>query len=368
MLDARPAHARVREFATAQRPREEIVQLLVEAESHGDHRLSIAPPRACRTSRDARRETANVARLCFTRAFDGLDEYKEHDMDIGFIGAGEMGSAIAGNLLKAGHRVRVWNRSAERVAPLVALGAQQVATVADAFAGDAVFSMLADDAAARDVFDAALLEQAPRGLIHVNMATISVALAEQLAHAHAQRAIHYVAAPVMGRPHVASAARLTIIAAGPAEAIDRMQPAFDAIGQRTWRLGSLPQHANAVKIAANFTIASAIETMGEAGALLAAHGVAMNDYLDVITNSVFPGPVYQGYGAMIAESRYEPALFKARLGLKDVRLALEAGDALSVPLPVASVVRDSLIEAVAHGHGDKDFAVLGQVAARRAGR
>ncbi|CAK1267913.1 dehydrogenase [Burkholderia pseudomallei] len=279
-------------------------------------------------------------------------------MDIGFIGAGEMGSAIAGNLLKAGHRVRVWNRSAERVAPLVALGAQQVATVADAFAGDAVFSMLADDAAARDVFDAALLEQAPRGLIHVNMATISVALAEQLAHAHAQRAIHYVAA----------AARLTIIAAGPAEAIDRMQPAFDAIGQRTWRLGSLPQHANAVKIAANFTIASAIETMGEAGALLAAHGVAMNDYLDVITNSVFPGPVYQGYGAMIAESRYEPALFKARLGLKDVRLALEAGDALSVPLPVASVVRDSLIEAVAHGHGDKDFAVLGQVAARRAGR
>ncbi|SMG02696.1 3-hydroxyisobutyrate dehydrogenase and related beta-hydroxyacid dehydrogenases [Burkholderia singularis] len=289
-------------------------------------------------------------------------------MDIGFIGTGEMGVAIATNLLKAGHRVRVWNRSPERVAPLVALGAQQAATVADAFAGDAVFSMLADDAAARGVFDAALLEHAPRGLIHVNMATISISLAGTLAQMHAERGIHYVAAPVMGRPDVAAAARLTIIAAGPAEAIDRMQPVFDAIGQKTWRIGSLPQHANAVKIAANFTLASAIETMGEAAALLAAHGVAMRDYLDVITNSVFPGPVYQGYGEMIAQGRYEPALFKARLGLKDVRLALEAGDAGSVPLPIASVVRDSLIEALAHGHGEQDFAVLGQVAARRAAR
>lgn len=289
-------------------------------------------------------------------------------MDIGFIGLGEMGAAIAANLLKAGHRVRVWNRSPERVAALAAQGAVQVATPAEAMTGDAVFSMLADDKAVRGVFDAALLEQAPRGLIHVNLATISVALAESLAHAHAERGIHYVAAPVMGRPHVAAAAQLTIIAAGPAEAIDRVQPAFDAIGQKTWRLGSLPQQANAVKIAANFTIASAIETMGEAAALLAAHGVAMNDYLDVITNSVFPGPVYQGYGSMIADARYEPALFKASLGLKDVRLALEAGDAASVPMPVASVVRDSLIEAIAHGDGDKDFAVLGQVAARRAGR
>lgn len=289
-------------------------------------------------------------------------------MDIGFIGLGEMGGAIAANLLKAGHRVRVWNRSPERAASLVEQGAHAVSSPAEALTGEAVFSMLADDTAARSVFDATLLEHAPRGLIHVNLATISVALAETLAHAHAERGLHYVAAPVMGRPHVAASAQLTIIAAGPAEAIDRMQPAFDAIGQKTWRLGSLPQHANAVKIAANFAIAAAIETMGEASALLAAHGVSMNDYLDVITNSVFPGPVYQGYGAMIAERRYEPALFKASLGLKDVRLALEAGDAVSVPLPVASVVRDSLIEAIAYGDGDKDFAVLGQVAARRAGR
>jgi 3-hydroxyisobutyrate dehydrogenase-like beta-hydroxyacid dehydrogenase len=289
-------------------------------------------------------------------------------MDIGFIGLGEMGAVMVANILKAGHSVRVWNRSPERAQALAAQGAQVVATPAEAFAGDAVFSMLADDDALRAVIDARLLESAARGLIHVNMATISVALAESLAHAHAERGLNYVAAPVLGRPDVAAAAKLTIVAAGPAEAIDRVQPVFDAIGQKTWRIGSLPQQANVMKLAVNFMLASAVETLGEASALLTGHGVATQDFLDVITNSVFPGPVYQGYGKMIAEQRYEPALFKARLGLKDVRLALAAADTVSTPLPVASVVRDSLLEAVAHGDGDKDFAVLGQVAARRAGR
>ncbi|PCE26409.1 oxidoreductase [Paraburkholderia acidicola] len=289
-------------------------------------------------------------------------------MDIGFIGLGGMGAAMVANMLKAGHRVRVWNRSPERAQPLAQAGAQVVATPAEAFAGDAVFSMLADDTALREVVDASLLEGAARGLIHVNMATISVTLAEELAHAHAARGLHYVAAPVMGRPDVAAAGKLTIIAAGPAEAIDRVQPVFDSIGQKTWRIGSLAQQANVAKLAANFMLASAVETLGEASALLGGHGVAMQDFLDIITSSVFPGPVYQGYGKMIAEQRYEPALFKARLGLKDVRLALAAAELVSTPLPVGSAVRDSLLEAIAHGDGDKDFAVLGKVAARRAGR
>ncbi|MGF6722600.1 3-hydroxyisobutyrate dehydrogenase-like beta-hydroxyacid dehydrogenase [Paraburkholderia sp. GAS41] len=289
-------------------------------------------------------------------------------MDIGFIGLGEMGVAMVQNMLKAGHTVRVWNRSPQRAEVLAAAGASVVGSPAEAFTGDAVFSMLADDTALRAVIDAPLLEHAPRGLIHVNMATISVALAEELAHAHALRGLHYVAAPVMGRPDVAAAAKLTIVAGGPAEAIDRVQPVFDAIGQKTWRIGSLPQQANVMKLAANFMLGAAVEALGEASSLVAAHGVAMQDFLDVITAGPFPGPVYQGYGKMIAERRYEPALFKARLGLKDVRLALAAADAVSTPMPVASVVRDSLIEAIAHGDGEKDFAVLGQVSARRAGR
>ncbi|HEY2022758.1 NAD(P)-dependent oxidoreductase [Paraburkholderia sp.] len=289
-------------------------------------------------------------------------------MDIGFIGLGEMGAAMVANILKAGHQVRVWNRSPEKAQALVELGAQVVGKPADAFAGDAVFSMLADDHALREVITASLLEHAPRGLIHANMATISVALAEELATAHASRGVHYVAAPVLGRPDVAAAGKLTIVAGGPAESIDRIRPIFDVIGQKTWRIGSLPQQANVIKLAANFMLGAAIETLGEASALVTGHGLAMQDFLDVITSGLFPGPVYSGYGKLIADQRFEPALFKARLGLKDVRLALAAADAVTTPMPVASVVRDSLMEAIAHGDGEKDFAVLGQVAARRAGR
>jgi 3-hydroxyisobutyrate dehydrogenase-like beta-hydroxyacid dehydrogenase len=290
-------------------------------------------------------------------------------MKVGFIGLGEMGSAMVANLIKAGHEVHVWNRSPQRTQRAAELGAKVLASPADAFAAEAVLSMLADDHAVRDVFieQDALAHVSP-GCVHVNMATISVAAADELARLHHERGVAYVAAPVLGRPDVAAAGKLTIVAAGPAAAVEQVTPLFDAIGQKTWRLGEHASHANVVKLAANFMLASAIETLGEAGALLGGHGVAMQDFLDVITSSIFPGPVYQGYGKLIAERRYEPAAFKARLGLKDVRLALAAGDAISVPLPVASVVRDSLLEAVAHGGADKDFAVLGEVAARRAGR
>jgi len=289
-------------------------------------------------------------------------------MDIGFIGLGEMGAAMVGNLLKAGHAVRVWNRTPAKAQPLAATGARIVGSPGEAFAGDAVVSMLADDTALREVIDATLLDHARQGLVHVNMATISVALAESLAHAHAGRGLHYVAAPVLGRPDAARAAKLTIIAAGAADAIERVQPLFDAIGQKTWRVGAQPQQANVMKLAANFMLASAVESLGEAAALLDGYGVPMRDFLDVVTGGPFPGPVYAGYGAMIAERRYEPALFKARLGLKDVRLALDAADAAATPMPLASVLRDSLLEAVAHGDGERDFAVLGKVAARRAAR
>jgi 3-hydroxyisobutyrate dehydrogenase-like beta-hydroxyacid dehydrogenase len=290
-------------------------------------------------------------------------------MDIGFIGLGEMGSAMAGNALKAGHTVRVWNRSAGRTKVLAEQGASIVDAPGQAFSGDAVFSMLADDAALRSVLiDGGLLKHAPKGLVHVNMATISAAFSAELTALHAQHGVAYVAAPVLGRPDVAAAGKLNILAAGASDAIDRVQPVFDAIGQKTWRVGDTPQHANVLKLAANFMLASAIETFGEAAALVSGHGIDAHAFLDIITSTLFPGPVYQGYGKMIAERRYEPALFKARLGLKDVRLAMAAAEAVDTPLPIASLLRDNLIDAVAHGGGDKDFAVLGEVAARRAGR
>jgi 3-hydroxyisobutyrate dehydrogenase-like beta-hydroxyacid dehydrogenase len=290
-------------------------------------------------------------------------------MRIGFLGLGNMGSAMAANLLKGGHQLRVWNRSPAAAAKFAGKGAEAVATPAEAFDADVVFTMLADDEALREILlDSGLLDRLAPPLIHVNMATISVAFAEELARRWKARDVAYVSAPVMGRPDAAAAAKLNILAAGPDEAIEAVQPLLALMGQKTWRFGEQAQRANVAKLTVNFMLASAVETLGEATVLAGAHGIAPQQLLVLITGSIFPGPVYQGYGALIAQQRYEPAGFTAALGLKDLRLALAAADAASVPLPVGSAVRDSLIDAVAHQEGEMDLAVLGQVAARRAGR
>ncbi len=289
-------------------------------------------------------------------------------MEIGFIGLGAMGRAMASRLLSAGHRLRVWNRSPGPARELAGQGAEAVATAADAFRRDVVITMLADDAAYRWVGLAGpVLDQAPRGTIHLNMATVSVELTRELAAAHAERGLPYVAAPVFGRAEVAAAGKLTIVAAGPEAALDRAAPLFDAMGQRTWQLGSDPTQAAATKIAGNFMIASVIETIGEATTLAARHGVPPETLLELLTSSLFNAPVYKNYGAIIAGRKYDPPGFRLALGLKDVRLALSAGEGARVPLPFASVLRDVFLEAVAHGDGDLDWAAVAEVARRRAG-
>ena len=289
-------------------------------------------------------------------------------MDVGFIGLGSMGRAMASNLIKAGHSLRVWNRTPAAAKDLVAAGARAVHSPGEAFAADVVITMLADDAAIREiVLDKGALDGAKAGTVHVNMATISVALAQELVAIHKQRGVPYVAAPVFGRPEAAEAAKLNILVAGDEAAVSRVQPLLDAMGQKTWPLGPEPHRANAVKLAGNLMIAAAIEAMGEATALGRAHGVSSADVLDVLTNTLFASPVYKGYGASIAANTYEPAGFKLRLGLKDVRLALQAGDAANVPLPFGSVLRDNLLAAVAQGDGEKDWSALADLAHRRAG-
>jgi 3-hydroxyisobutyrate dehydrogenase-like beta-hydroxyacid dehydrogenase len=288
-------------------------------------------------------------------------------MDVGFIGLGQMGKAIAANLLRAGHRLRVWNRSPAPARELEALGAEVAAEPADTARAEVLMTMLADDEATRAVIlGRAVLERAARGLIHVNLATVSVALARELAHAARERGLAYVAAPVFGRPEAARAAKLNIIVAGEESAVAHVRPLLSAIGERIWPLGSAAEHANAVKLAGNFMIASAIETMGEASALVQAHGVPAREFLNVMTATLFAAPVYQGYGRLIAEQQYEPAGFKLALGLKDVRLALEAGEAARVPMPFGSVLRDHLLEAAAAGRGESDLAALAEIAARHA--
>ena len=287
-------------------------------------------------------------------------------MDIGFIGLGTMGSRVAANLLKAGHKVRVWNRSRPSVDALARSGATPVANARDAFSGDAVFSMLADDAAVRAVIDP-LLDNAPKGLVHINMATISVNLARDLAARHREHGLEYIAATVFGRPELAAAAKLTIVAAGDPAAIARVQPLFDVIGQRTWPMGDQPERANVVKLAGNFMLGAAVEAMAEAAAMSARYGIAPADMLNVMTNGVFAAPAYQYYGDAIAKERYEPPGFRLSLTLKDLRLAKAAADEAAAPMPLADVVYESLLEAAANGDGERDLAAVAKVSMRRAG-
>lgn len=287
-------------------------------------------------------------------------------MDIGFIGLGAMGSHVAENLVKAGNTVRVWNRSRPPVDALARVGARPVSTGREAFSGDAVFSMLADDAAAHAVIDP-LLDDAPKGLVHVNMATISVSLARDLAARHRARGIGYVAAPVFGRPEVAAAAKLNIVVAGEPADIARIEPLLAVIGQRTWPMGTQPERANVVKLAGNFMLGAAVEAMAEAVAMALRNGIEPADLLDVLTNGIFPAPTYKIYGAAMAERRYDPPGFKLSLMLKDIRLALLAAEDARVPMPLADVVHESLLEAVAHGQGDRDLAALAVTAMLRAG-
>ncbi|HEY7612455.1 MAG TPA: NAD(P)-dependent oxidoreductase [Gemmatimonadales bacterium] len=288
-------------------------------------------------------------------------------MNVGFAGLGAMGRPMAAHLIAAGHRVRVWNRSRPGVEELVRKGAEAVAGPREVF-GEILISMLGDDAAVRAVvLESGMLDAAPRDGIHVNMATISIALTEELTEEHRRRGLRYIAAPVFGRPEAAAARQLNIVAAGSSAALDRVQPLLDAMGQRTWRLGGEPREASAAKLAGNFLIAAAIECMGEAVVLAERYGVQPAALLEILSNTLFAAPVYRNYGKLIAERRYEPAGFRLELGLKDVRLALAAAESARAPMPVASLIRDHFLEALAQGDGERDWAALAEVARRHAG-
>jgi 3-hydroxyisobutyrate dehydrogenase-like beta-hydroxyacid dehydrogenase len=289
-------------------------------------------------------------------------------MDVTFLGLGAMGKGMAANLIKAGHRVRVWNRSHAPIDELVKLGANPLTSLAEAPSGDVILSMLADDGALMSVIaDAQLFERGQRGLAFVNMATISVALARDLTERCQQHGLAYVAAPVFGRPDAAAAGKLQIVVAGNPAVVTHLQPLFDALGQRTWSVGSEPYQANVVKLSGNFMIAAAIAAMGQAVTLVEANGIRAAALLDVLTNTIFAAPVYKNYGALIAERRYEPPGFRLTLGLKDVRLALAAGEAAHAPLSIASLLRDDFLDAIAHGDSDRDWSAIAEVARRRAG-
>lgn len=290
-------------------------------------------------------------------------------MDIGFIGLGKMGRGMAQNLIQAGHTVSVWNRTANRAEELQKLGARVAASPAEAARTGIVITMLADDAAVESVVfgENGILKTLPAGGLHISASTISVALSTRLTVAHASAHQSYVAAPVFGRPEAAAAKNLFVVAAGAAADLARSQPIFDAIGQRTFIAGNEPHAANTIKLLGNFLIATTIESFGEAFALARKSGIAPEKFLEVLTGTIFTAPIHQGYGGIIAREAYEPAGFAAALGLKDVRLVLQAADAAGVPLPVASLVRDRFLSAIGHGYAEKDWSVIAKLAAEDAG-
>jgi 3-hydroxyisobutyrate dehydrogenase-like beta-hydroxyacid dehydrogenase len=288
-------------------------------------------------------------------------------VDIGFLGLGNMGEPIAANLVSAGHQVTIWNRTAAKAEPLVNKGAKLAQGVDEASKHDVVLTMVADDHALEEILLKGLLDALPAGGLHISLSTISVAMSERLKQVHGERKQLYVSAPVFGRPEAAAGKTIFVVAAGASDALKKAKPVLDAIGQQTVELGVDPVQANVVKITGNFLIASAMEAMGEAVALVRKYGVDPVQYMEFLTSTLFAAPVYKNYGMKIAKAEYEPVGFRVPLGLKDVRLALAAGEGKGTPLPFASVLRDHMLMTIAHYGPDVDWSMIAKLSADHAG-
>jgi 3-hydroxyisobutyrate dehydrogenase-like beta-hydroxyacid dehydrogenase len=290
-------------------------------------------------------------------------------MKVGFIGLGRMGAGMAANLLTAGHQLTVCNRTPEKAKPLVAQGARLGAVAREASQGDAVVTMLANDDAVETVVfgSGGIVENLPPGALHISSSTISIALAERLTAVHAAAGQRFVSAPVFGRPDVAAAGMLFVVAAGARDAMETATPLLDAIGQKTFVISQTPKAANLVKLSGNFLIASVIEALGEAVALVEKGGVEPHQYIEILTSSLFDAPVYKTYGMLLADRKFEPAGFTAPLGAKDIRLMLAAADDLRVALPIAGLLRDRFLTVLANGGDALDWSAIGALAIKDAG-
>ena len=290
-------------------------------------------------------------------------------MNIAFIGLGRMGAGMARNLLRAGHSVAVFNRSREKAEALAADGARVANSPADACRdAEVVMTMVADDHALEQIVfgNDGIASGLKPGSIHLSHSTISTVLARKLTAEHSQRKQGYASVPVFGRPQAAESKNLVVVAAGPTEILDRCRPMFDAIGRQTFVIGTEPWQANVAKVCGNFMVISLIEALGEAYATLRKAGVAPEAFLEIM-NSLFGSPVLAGYGKIIAEENFTPAGFALPLGLKDVRLVLAAAEECASPMPLASLIHDHLLSALAQGQGEMDWSSMTQVIARNSG-
>lgn len=290
-------------------------------------------------------------------------------MKVGFVGLGAMGQGMARTLVRAGHEVTVWNRTHARAEALAADGARIARTPAEAAQAGVVFSMVSEDRALEAVVSGpeGILAGLPRGGVHVSASTIGLDTAERLTASHADAGRQLLSAPVFGRPDAAAAGKLVVVAAGPEAALQAARPLLEALGPKLFVVGQAPAQANVVKLAGNFLITTVIEGLAESTTFVAKAGVEPQRFLDVLLGSLFDAPVFRNYGRILLERRFSPPGFALPLGLKDNRLVLQAGERLSVPLPLASLIRDRMLTALARGWGDQDWSSFARLSAEDAG-
>jgi 3-hydroxyisobutyrate dehydrogenase-like beta-hydroxyacid dehydrogenase len=291
-------------------------------------------------------------------------------MKVGLIGLGKMGQAMARRLLGGSHDLTVFNRTTGKTVDLAAAGASVAPSIAEACTDrDVVITMVADDAAVKDVAlgTGGVRDSLGAGAVHLCMGTHSVAAIQALVAAHQAAGQQMICAPVLGRPDAAAAGQLGIVAAGPAEAVRRCAPLFQVLGRRTFEAGPKHEGAAAIKLSNNFVLGAAIEAMAEAFSLVRKYGVMPQVLYDVMTDALFAAPAYKVYGKIMVDESYDKVGFMTLQGLKDLNLALAAADQARVPMPMANNVRDRLLGAIAHGDGEKDWAVMAREQNRASG-
>ena len=293
--------------------------------------------------------------------------------EVGFVGLGHMGTAMAANLAATGRRVIAYVRRPDQVGRLEAPGIRPTTDIGDLLDCKVVITMLPDDDAVREIvfgrkdigLDGLAAGLMP-GAIHLSMSTISTAAASLLTSEHARNGQGYVAAPVFGNPEAAKARQLFIVAAGAPADVERCQPILDSLGQRTFVIGADAADANLIKLLGNMMSATALEMLGEVVAVVRKRGLDPQPFIDIMTSTMFGGRAHKIYGDKIARQTYASG-FVLSLVLKDVRLALAEAEKVGAPMPSVGVVRDRLITGIARGYGELDWTALGLIAAEEAG-
>lgn len=287
---------------------------------------------------------------------------------VGFIGLGHMGIAMAKRLLDAGFDLTVYNRTEAKAKPLQALGAKIAQYPSEFHDVDFLITMLTDDKAVREVAfgKQGFAQTLKKGATHIAMSTIGIELSRELATKHKEFGQNYVAAPVLGRPDAAAEGKLYVFAAG--ERAGECEKLFTVMGQRTFGIQGEVWKAHLVKLACNFMLVSAVQTMSEAFAFTRKAGINPQDFLEIFSTTIFNAPAYKNYGKIIASQNYnQDAGFKITIGAKDINLVLAAGEEMKVPMPTASLIHDRMVQAIAQGNADLDWSALGKIAAESAG-